>query len=490
MMRRLRPATACIATPCIAIACIAIASNAIACVVITLSATRLSAQAAVDTSTSATSATGAGSVAWQPQVLGTQLNVIGQRLAAFHSPYAGTNSLVASGDRGISHVYGVYLGAQPFAWGAQGPRQTRLEAYLDIEMARGHGVSSATGLAGVTNGDVLRAGSADLGNGPYVARMFVRLVQPLGDGKQVDTLTRLPDQLASVHSAHRLEITAGKLAASDLFDLNRYANTTRSQFMNWSLFQNTAWDFAADTRGYTNGVAVTWVTPRWTLRAGSFQMPREANGNKFDSDLRRARGDNIELTYSPLGARAPIVRLLGFVNHARMGNYADALTLARRMDSVPDIVADDRPGRGKRGWGINVEQPLADKGETGAFLRVGWNDGANESFAFTEVDRHLSAGMQVSGVAWHRRNDRLGLAVVQHGIVAVHQRYLAAGGLGFLLGDGRLTYGHEEIFETYYRVQVGTSAQISPDVQIVRNPGYNRDRGPATVASVRVNLRY
>ena len=453
-------------------------------------ATRLPAQAPVDTGTLAANVGQSGSMAWQPQVLGTQLNVIGQRLAPFHSPYVGANSLVATGDRGISHVYGIYLGAQPFAWGAAGARQTRLEAYLDIEMARGHGVSSATGLAGVTNGDVLRAGSADLGNGPYVARMFVRLVQPLGDGVHADTLARMPDQLARVTAAHRLEITAGKLAASDLFDLNRYANTTRSQFMNWSLFQNTAWDFAADTRGYTNGVAVSWITPRWAVRAGSFQMPREANGNKFDSDLRRARGDNIELTYSPSGAHAPIVRLLGFVNQARMGNYADALTHARRVDSVPDIVADDRPGRSKRGWGVNIEQPLADNGETGAFMRVGWNDGANESFAFTEVDRHVSVGAQVSGVTWHRTNDRLAVAIVQHGIVSVHQRYLAAGGLGFLLGDGRLTYGNEEIFEAYYRVQLGTSAQISPDVQIVRNPGYNRERGPATVASVRVNLRY
>lgn len=219
-------------------------------------------------------------------------------------------------------------------------------------------------------------------------------------------------------------------------------------------------------------------------------MPREANGNKFDSDLRRARGDNVELTYSPSGARAPIVRLLGFVNHARMGSYTDALTRALRVDSVPDIVADDRPGRGKRGWGVNIEQPLADNGETGVFMRVGWNDGVNESFAFTEVDRHFSVGAQVSGVTWQRTNDRLGMAIVQHGIVSVHQRYLAAGGLGFLLGDGRLAYGNEEIFEAYYRVQLGSAAQISPDLQIVRNPGYNRDRGPATVASVRVNLRY
>ena len=433
---------------------------------------------------------GEGSASWSPQVLGTQINVIGQRLASFHSPYAGINSLQAAGDNAISHVYGVYLGARPFAWGSNVAKQVRIETYLDVEMARGHGVSNATGLAGVTNGDVLRAGTADLGNGPYVARMFLRVVAPFGYGRRVDTIARGIDQLPRLSVAHRVEITAGKFATSDLFDLNRYANTTRTQFMNWALFQNTAWDFAADTRGYTNGVAIAWISPSWSLRLGSFQMPREANGNKFDSDLRRARGDNVELTLSPSGAYAPVVRLLAFVNYARMGSYANALAKATVNHDRPDIVADDQPGRSKRGWGVNVEQPLADGGETGIFVRVGGNDGANESFAFTEVDRHVSIGLQLSGTHWMRPDDRFGVAIVRHDIAQIHQQYLAAGGIGFLLGDGRLSYGSEQIVESYYRSQCGTRFQLSPDIQLIRNPGYNRDRGPVTVVSLRVNFRY
>ena len=419
-----------------------------------------------------------GSAAWIPQVLGTQVTVIAQHLGRFDAPYSGPMSLVSTGDQAISHTYGLYLGAHIAA---------HVDGYLDAEMARGSGVSHASGLAGVTNGDVLRQGTADLGSGPYVARAFLRLTFPLADA--VDTVGRSIDQLAGPVPRRRVEVAAGKMAASDLFDVNRYANSTRTQFLNWGLFQNTAWDFAADTRGYTNGVAVSWISPLATLRVGSFQMPRQANGNVFDSDLRRARGDNIELTLSALPAGA-VVRLLAYQNHARMGDYAEALALARSSGSAPNIVADDQPGRRKRGIGVNVEQPLADGGETGFFARAGAEDGTTESFAFTEVEGHLSGGVQVSGARWGRPPDHLGVAVLRHTINEAHRAYLAAGGLGFLLSDGALRYGPETFIESYYSVQVGPYLQVSPDVQYVRNPGYNRDRGPAWVETVRANLRY
>jgi len=419
-----------------------------------------------------------GSADWVPQVLGTQITVIAQRLGRFNAPYSGPMSLVADGDRAVSHTYGIYLGAR---------LAPRLDGYLDVEMARGSGISHASGLAGVTNGDVLRQGTADLGSGPYVARAFLRLTLPLGS--DVDAVTRGVDQLAEPVATKRIEVSAGKLAASDLFDVNRYANSTRTQFMNWGLFQNTAWDFAADTRGYTNGLAVSWVTPRVALRAGSFQMPRQANGNVFDSDLRRARGDNVELTLTVLPGSGA-VRLLAYQNHARMGDYRVALTRALAAQTRPDIVADDTPGRRKRGVGLSVEQPLADDGETGAFLRMGRDDGTTESFAFSEVEGHLSGGVQLAGNHWSRRLDRIGVAALRHTINDAHREYLAAGGTGFLLGDGALRYGPETFVESYYRAQVGPNVQIGPDVQYVRNPGYNRDRGPAWVTSLRANVRY
>lgn len=422
-----------------------------------------------------------GSENWTVRGLGAQINVIAQDLRPLQSPYAFTNSLRASGDSKISHAYGAYVGAQA---------GRRLQGYLDVEMIRGKGISSVTGLAGPTNGDVLRQGTFDLGNGPYVARAFVRYTMPLaGRADGMDTLQRGIDQIPGIVSKHRIEITAGKLAASDLFDVNRYANTTRRQFMNWGLFQNSAWDFAADTRGYSNGIALAWIHPAWTLRAGSFQMPRIANGNRFDSDLRRARGDQAELAITA-SATSTVIRVMGYMNRARMGSYAEALATGRATNTRPAIAADGRPGRSKYGWGINLEQPLADDGGTGAFARLGWNDGRNESFVFTEVDRHASAGVQVSGRRWRRNRDLIGIAGVQTGIVRVHRDYLNAGGLGFLLGDGRLNYAPERIVETYYRAQTSRHFQIGPDVQYIRNPGYNRDRGPATVLSLRVNMLY
>lgn len=418
-----------------------------------------------------------------PQLLGAQIDVIAQGLRRFRSPYEGPNSLTAAGDRQLSHTYGLYLGQRV---------TRRLQAYLDVEMARGAGVGRTVGLAGITNGDVIRQGSADLGQGPYVARAFVRYLVPLSSGT-VDTMAQGPDQLAGISPAHRVELQVGRFAVSDLFDVNRYANSTRLQFMNWGLFQNTAWDFAADTRGYSKGVSVAWVNPGWTLRAGSFAMPRQANGNVFDTDLRQARGDNVELTLSPPAVaplRAPVIRVLAYLNHARMGSYAAALAAAAISGGRPDVVADDRPARTKYGWGVNVEQPLADSGDTGLFARVGWNDGKNESFAFTEADRHASVGAQVAGVRWHRLSDRIGVALVRHGLSPLHRQYLAAGGSGFLLGDGALAYGGETIGEAYYRLQLGGLVELTPDVQRIVNPGFNRDRGPATVTSLRMNLRY
>lgn len=411
------------------------------------------------------------------RALGVQATFIGQRLAPFRSPYSGAMSLVAGGDRQLSQSYGVYGGA---CLGGG------LEFYLDGEMVRGAGISHASGLAGVTNGDVLRQGSIDLGDAPYVARLFVRWRIGLG-GPSRDTLGRAMDQLAGTVPARRVEITVGKFALSDLLDVNRYANSTRGQFVDWALFQNTAWDFAADTRGYTNGVALAWITPAWSLRAASAQMPRFANGNVFDGDLRLARGDNVELTLAAPGAA--VVRLLAWRNTARMGRYdvANALATAARP---PDIVADDAPGRVKWGVGANAEVPLADGGETGIFARAGWSDGATESFAFSEVDEHLSAGVQLAGDRWGRGDDRAGIALVRHGISSVHQRYLALGGSGFLLGDGALRYGPETILEAYYRIQLGPWIQLSPDLMLIANPGYNRDRGPAAVSTMRLSAHW
>jgi hypothetical protein len=411
-----------------------------------------------------------------PQLLGAQYTLVDQHQGALRSPYRGPLSLDPRGDTEQSHTFGAYLGI---------PLHERLSFYFDVEMFKGEGVSNATGLGGLNNGDVIRSGTVTLGKRAYVARRYLRYVLPLG--RERHAVEAAQDQLAGEEPDRRLEIKLGKFAASDDFDKNRYANSTRSQFMNWSLFNNTAWDFAADTRGYSNGAVIGYVEPTWALHYGVLQMPTEANGQTLEWPLTRARGEQLELTWQPDPKRW-VLRLLAFRDVARMGVYRDAIARAQQSQLPPDIRADDRDGRRKYGFGVNLELPIADDGETGVFARLGWNDGHTESFAFTEVDRLVSAGVQISGARWSRAQDRFGLAIVQEALSPDHRRYLELGGQGFVLGDGRLGYAREMIVETYYRLHCAEHLDLSPDLQFVRNPGYNRDRGPVRIVGLRLHL--
>ena len=413
-----------------------------------------------------------------PELVGAQYTWVRQHQSSLRAPYSGPLSLDPAGDIAATHTVGAYLG-----W----KLTDTLQAYVDLEKFMGSGVSGSTGLAGLTNGDVVRQGSNNLKKRPYVARRYLRYVVPLS-GETAD-VEAAQGQVAGKEATTRLEFKIGTTAVSDDFDKNRYANSTRTQFMNWSLWNNGAWDYAADTRGYTNGVLAAYVSPTWTLRAGVHQMPSMANGQDLDAPLRKARAGNVELTFAPndLGT---IVRLLAYRNIARMGIYRDAVAAATATGAAPNIAAQDQDGRKKTGVGINIEQPLADDGESGAFLRLGWNDGKTESFAFTEIDSTLAAGVQLSGAHWGRTADRLGIAFVTNGVSRAHRDYLAAGGSGFVLGDGALRYGREQILETYYRIELVKHVQFSPSLQYIRNPGMNSDRGSVKFVSFRLHLEY
>ena len=424
------------------------------------------------------------SSAW-PMLLGAQYTFILQNQSRLHSPYAGSLSLDPNGDTQPTHTIGVYLGWAPLSWG---------QLYLDMEKFMGAGVSNATGLAGLTNGDVVREGASGLRKQFYIARSYARFMLPLGDA--VTAVDRGQDQMPGGEAATRLEMKIGRVALPDDFDQNRYASSPRTEFMDWSLWANTAWDYAANTRGYTDGIVIGYISPDWSLKYGLYMMPIRANYQTLEPSLRRAHGQNLELTLSPWPS-GTIVRLLAYLNTARMGDYREALAIAAATATLPNIVADDREGRHKHGFGINAEQPLADHGDTGLFLRWGWNDGRTETFAFTEVDEVQSVGAQLSGSHWGRSDDHLAVAVVSESLSGPHRAYLAGGGSGFLLDDGRLNYGHEQILEAYYRAQQVWPQrpgplrwQLSPDYQYVRNPGYNRDRGPVHFWSLRLHLEY
>ena len=416
-----------------------------------------------------------------PRLIGEQYTFVLQHQSALHSPYAGPLSLRPDGDTQPTHTFGFYFGWALTSWA---------QFYFDTEKFMGAGVSDATGLGGLTNGDVVREGANNLPKRFYIARSYLRFMLPLG--AELTKVSGGQDQIAGTEATRRLELKIGWLAVNDDFDKNRYAASTRTEFMNWSLWDNTAWDYAADTRGYTAGFVVGYISPGWSLKYGIYRMPTRANGQELESSLRRAQGDQLELTLAPPKA-GTIVRLLAFRNTARMGIYDEALAIAAAQGTTPNIAADDRDGRRKYGFGINAEQPLADDGASGVFARLGWNDGRTEDFAFTEVDRVASVGGELSGLHWRRADDVAGAAVVVEGLSGPHRDYLAAGGLGFLLGDGRLDYAHEEILEAYYRLQLPwqwAHVQLSPDYQFIRNPGFNAARGPVSFWALRFHIEH
>ena len=418
---------------------------------------------------------------WLPQLLGMQFTTNYQNTPGFHSPYEGEKSFTFdhSVKQQMTRTYGLYLGSQV---------TKSLQLYADFEMFQGSGLSNGLGLGAYTNADVIRAGPANLGQGPYLARMYARYIIPLS-GEVGESLARGMDQLPGREPVDRIEIKGGKLAPTDDFDQNRYANNGRTQFLNYAFLFNTAWDYASDTRGYTIGASVAFVHPTWRLIMGSYQVPDTRNGINLDDEIYHARGDNVELDLAP-GKLGTVIRLLAFHNEGRMGDYREAMAIGSTTGTVPSTLADEQPGRTKYGFGLNIEQPLANNGETGLFARAGWANGTNSAWSYTEVDRQASMGLQVSGRNWGRTDDGFGIAVAAEGLTGSHRHYLEEGGIGMLIGDGALNYGLEKVFEAYYRIQLGRYVQLSPDFQYIENPGYNRDRGPVKVYGMRLHMSY
>ena len=356
------------------------------------------------------------------------------------------------------------------------------EAYVNVELIAGEGLSKVLGLAGPPNGETYRVDSTQLK--ANLARLFLRQTFDLGGARdrQEDDQNRLQGPVPS----HRLVVTAGKFSGTDVFDDNAYAHDPRTQFNNWSLWANAAWDYPADTRGYTWGVAVEWIHGPWAARLGAFLEPREANGLEFDHDVAQAHGDVLEIAHRhALCERPGAVRVLAFWNHARMGVYRDALAAA---PAAPDVVSTRAPGREKYGFGLNVEQEIAPN--VGAFLRAGWNDGKTEAWAFTEVERTLTLGVSLAGALWKRPDDAFGVGVAWNGVNADHRDYLAAGGLGFMLGDGALNAGTENAIDVWYRFSPVRFFAVSAEVERFANPAFNRDRGPVTVWGLRLHASF
>ncbi|GLH71784.1 hypothetical protein GETHLI_02860 [Geothrix limicola] len=402
-----------------------------------------------------------------------QATVVTQSHGDFTSPYQGPNSLRPGAERATSFTTTLMAGWRPW----QGT-----EAYVDLEGAAGKGVSSVLGLAGAPNGETYRVGNPDFR--AAVARVLIR--QTLNLGGESQKVEDDAHQVAGVRDSRRIVLHVGKFSVMDVFDANAHAHDPRAQFLNWTLMGHGAWDYPADTRGYTWGGAAELYWDAWALRYGRFAEPLEANQLAMDHGFARAHGDVAEAEHDHvLGDQPGAVRVMVFRNTTRMGDYRQSLA---ESPAAPDVTATRAYGRVKEGWGLNLEQGLT--ADLGAFARWSWSDGRTESWAFTEVDRSVSAGFTWKGSAWARSQDRLGAAFVQNGLSPDHRDYLAAGGLGFLLGDGRLNYGSERIFEAYYAAAMGRFLTLSLDAQRIWNPGYNRDRGPVNLLALRLHAQF
>jgi high affinity Mn2+ porin len=410
--------------------------------------------------------------------LSGQANFISQWHPAFHSPYSGKNSLPPEAQDATSRVLTLFTGLRLTG---------TAELLCDVQESGGHGIGEALGLGGITNLDVVR--NTTLSKKPYVARLMWHQIIPLGNKNAA--AERTPYSLFSELPERRLELRFGKFSMVDFFDLNSYGSDTNFQFMNWAVDNNGAYDYAADTRGFTFAALMEYHDRHWSARFAEGLMPKVANGINLDANMGRARAENVEVEFHRrvIGHQEGILRLLAFVNHANMGSYRAAIDnfLAGRTP-VPEITAHPLQTTVKYGFGLNFEQPLNDW--MGVFARWGWNEGRHESYAYTEVDETEQIGLGGSGKRWHRRFDRAGLVFVSNAISRDHQQYLALGGFGFLLGDGRLNYGRENIVETYYTLHVWRGFYPSLGFQYVDHPGYNRDRGPVVVPTLRLHLEF
>jgi hypothetical protein len=414
--------------------------------------------------------------------LSGQANMIFQGNLPFHSPYEGTNSFHDGAEYKTSLLGTLYAAIRP----------TRSIKYntdfiLDLESSGGRGLSQALGLAGFTNLDVVR--NPTLSTVPYLARYQIHQVF----GLTQETTPQEPGFFAVAPSVpvRRVELRIGKMTLPDFFDVNDIGSDSHLQFMNWTVDNNGAWDYAADTRGYTVGSMAEYDDREWSLRYGFFAMPTVANGIDMDWAFSRAHAQNgeFELRHSFIAQRKGAMRILFYANRAHMGTYREAVdAYLAGIDSTPNILLHEHYSALKYGFGYNTEQEVTEN--LRVFGRFGWNEGQHESFVYTEVDQTVEAGADYAGNRWHRPADKIGLAVVSNAIKHDHQNYLRLGGLGFLLGDGKLNYGRENIVESYYNWHAWRGLFYAVDVQHINNPGYNRDRGPVWVGSVRAHIDF
>jgi high affinity Mn2+ porin len=404
-----------------------------------------------------------------------QATYIRQYKPPFPADYSGPKSLRPQREYSRSFTGTLFLGARI---------GDTTEIYYNPETASGVPFSNLQGLGGFPNAELARTSGPNLAF--YTARAFLRQTFNLSGEMEAEQSEQ--NQVQTRYAAERIVLTAGTISVLDLFDAVDYSRDPRTQFMNWASITYGAWDFPGDARGYTSGVAFEYITSRYAVRAGRFLVPKESNGLALDTRIFTFYGDVAELDVPYLwGERNGVFRLLGFRNHQNMGNYNEAIALGLATGTIPSVAAVRRP-QTKYGFGVGVQQEVIPR--VGTYFRLGWNNGLTETYAFTEIDRSFSTGVLVNGGLWGRERDSVGTAVYLNGLSGPHRLYLALGGEGFFLGDGKLNYGTESIVEAYYSWNLVPRLWVSFNYQHVWNPGYNRDRGPVDFFGIRLHTDF
>jgi high affinity Mn2+ porin len=398
-----------------------------------------------------------------------QTTFLPQGYPAFHAPYSGPNSLTPAPQLQETWSNSLYLNARLWEGG---------EVYYNPELLQGFGLNDTVGVAGFPSGEAQKS------NFPYphynTSRLFVR--QTFGFGGEQEDLASGPTQLAGKADVSRLTLQAGKFSVIDIFDGNSYAKDSRKDFMNWSIWAPGAFDYAADKLGLSYGATAELNQKQWALRSGYFLMDAVSNSSNFDTNVFR-RGEyviELETRYS-LFSQPGKLRIIAWLNSAFSGSYRE--TLDNPAFGVD--IAQTRTGRVKYGYVINLEQALSD--EVGLFGRWSWNDGKTEIMAFTDIDASLSLGASIKGTKWGRPDDVIGIGGAINALSRDHRDFIAAGGLGPLIGDGQLNYRRERILETYYAFALNKALTFTADYQFVTNPAYNADRGPVSIFSGRLH---
>jgi high affinity Mn2+ porin len=404
--------------------------------------------------------------------LHAQTTYLHQGYPSFRAAYTGPNSFTPTPQAKNTWTASAYVGVRTWEGG---------EVYYNPELLQGFGLNNTVGAAGFPNGEAQKS------NFPYphynTSRLFAR--QTFGFGGEQETLESAPNQLSGKVDVSRLTLQAGKFAVVDVFDGNAYAKDTRKDFMNWSIWAPGAFDYSADKVGLSYGVTAELNQRHWALRAGYFLMGDVSNSNNFDTRVGQRGGYvmEVETRYSLL-SRPGKFRVIGWFNSAFSGSYRE--TLDNPLLNLD--ITQTRKGRIKYGYVFSVEQSVTD--DIGLFSRWSWNDGRSEIMAFTDIDASLSLGASVKGTSWGRPSDTIGIAGAINALSRDHRDFIAAGGLGVLIGDGQLSYRRERVLEAYYSLGLWTGAALTADYQRIANPAYNADRGPVSIFSGRFHAEF